>query len=140
MIAAASTSQAMIADVAPGLGRVVEDVVELGLARDEVGEALLPRLAEILDHAVDQLRVAGLVLHLCRERQLALQGGRAQDPLALGEDSHQLGVPVHLDELDQQPAVLVRHPVGGLDLASGLHVLEEFLFSRRHLASQPNDR
>src|SRR5436190_859446 len=118
------------ADVAPGLRRVVEDVVELRLARDQVVEALLARLAEVLDHAVDQLRVADLVLNLRRQREFPLQGGRAQDPLALWEDAHQLRVAVHLDELAQARAVLVGHPVVGLDLAAGLHVLEEFVFAR----------
>ena len=80
------------ADVAPRLRRVVEDVVELRLAGDQVVEALLARLAEVLDDAVDQLRVADLVLHLRRQRELALQRRRAQDPLALGQDAHQLRV------------------------------------------------
>src|SRR5664279_6272115 len=61
------------ADVAPRLRRIVEDVVELRLALDEVGEALLSRLAEVLDDAIDQLRVTDLVLHLRGERELALQ-------------------------------------------------------------------
>src|SRR5215203_4734230 len=52
------------ADVAPGLGRVVEDVVELRLPRDQVLEAALARLAEVFDDAVDELGVADLVLHL----------------------------------------------------------------------------
>ena len=86
MIAAASTSQAMTPDVAPGLRRVVEDVVELRLARDQVLEALRPRLAEVLDDAVDELRVADLVLHLRGKGELPLQRRRAEDPLALGED------------------------------------------------------
>ena len=35
------------AHVAPGLRRIVKDVVELRLAGDEVGQALLPRLAQV---------------------------------------------------------------------------------------------
>ena len=31
------------------------------------------------------------------EGELPLERGRAQDPLALGEDAHELRVPVHLD-------------------------------------------
>ena len=117
--------------------------MELRLARDEVGEALLARLAEVLDDAVDELRVARLVLHLRRERELALEGRRAEDPLALGQHAHQLRVAVHLDELHEPRAVLVGHPVAGLDEPSGLDVLEKLLLSawfRRHDASQPNDR
>ena len=45
--------------------------------------------------------MADLVLHLRGQRQLPLQRRRAQDPLALGQDAHQLRVGVHLDELDQ---------------------------------------
>jgi hypothetical protein len=110
----------------------MEDIVELRLARDQVAQRFLARLAEILDDAVDQLRMSDLVLHLRGQRQLPLQRGRAQDPLALGEDAHQLAVPVHLDELDELRAVVVGHPVGRLDLAAGLDVLEEFCRSRVH--------
>src|SRR5438132_5612539 len=62
------------ADVPPRLRRVMEDVVELRLARDQVGQALLARLAETLDDAVDQLRMADLVLHLRGQRELPLEG------------------------------------------------------------------
>ena len=61
----------------------------------------LARLAEVLDDAVDQLRVADLVLDLRGERELPLQRRRAEDPVALGEHAHQLRVAVHLDELDR---------------------------------------
>ena len=36
----------------------------------------------------------------------------------LWEDAHQLGVAVHLDELDELRPVLVGQPVAGLDLAA----------------------
>jgi hypothetical protein len=123
-------------DVAPRARLVVEDVVELRLPGDEVVQALLPWLAEILDDAVNELRVADLVLHLRREGELSLQGRRAQDPLALGQHAHELRVPVHLDELDEALAVLVRHPVARLDLPARLDVLLELgLASRRHRPS-----
>ena len=129
------------ADVAPGLRRVVEDVVELRLPGDEVVETGAARLSEVLDHAVDELRVADLVLDLRREGELPLQRGRAEDPVALGEHAHELGVAVHLDELDELGAVLVRHPVAGLDLSSCLDVLEKLLRARIHrVASLPNGR
>jgi hypothetical protein len=129
----------------------VEDVVELAPARDEVGEALLARLAEVLDDAVDKLRVPDLVLHLGRERELALEGRRAQDPLPFGQDPHQLGVGVHLDELHEPRPVLLGQPVGRLDLTARLDVLEKRLLvlrdrDRRHRAPPsgndklPNDR
>jgi hypothetical protein len=110
----------------------VEDVVELGLAGDEVLEALLARLPEVLDHAVDELRVPDLVLHLRGQGELPLERRRPEDPLALGEHAHELGVGVHLDELPEARAVLVRHPVVGLDLTSGLDVLEELTLARFH--------
>ena len=124
------------ADVTPRPRRIVKDVVELRLAGDELGEALLARLAEILDDAIDQLGVADLVLHLRGQRQLALQRRRPQDPFALGEDAHQLRAAVHLDELDEPRSVLVRHPVAGLDLAAAVQVLDERFI--RH--GQPTDR
>jgi hypothetical protein len=78
------------ADVAPGSRRVVEDVVELRAAGDEIVEARLPRLAEVFDDAVEELRMADLVLDLRGESQLALERGGAEDPVAFGEDAHQL--------------------------------------------------
>src|SRR5207248_3638669 len=68
-----------------------------------------------------------LVLHLRRQRELALERRSAEDPLALGQDAHELGVAVHLDELDQLRPVVLRHPVGRLDLAAALDVLEKCL-------------
>ncbi len=100
------------------------------LPESEVGEHLVARLAEILGDAVDQLRVADLVLHLRGQRELPLQRRRLEDPFALGQHAHQLAVGVHLDELDQPLPVLVRQPVGRLDLAALLDVGEEFLRAR----------
>ena len=129
------------ADVAPALRRVVEDVVELRLAGDQIVETLRTRLAEILDDAVDQLAVADLVLDLRRQGELALQRRRAQDPVALREHAHQLRISVHLDELDQPGAVLIRHPILGLHEAAALDVLQKLLLTRFHaLASLPNGR
>ena len=100
------------------LGRVVEDVVELRLAGEQVVEHRLARLAEVLGDSVQQLRVADLVLDLGGERELAAEGRRAHDPLALGEHAHELRVGVHLDEAQHGGPVLVRHPVVRLDLAA----------------------
>jgi hypothetical protein len=96
----------------------VEDVVKLRLAGDQVVETPLARLTEVLDDAVDELRVPDLVLHLRGQGELSLQGRCAQDPLALGQHAHQLGVAVHLDELDELRAVVVGHPIAGFDLAA----------------------
>jgi hypothetical protein len=130
------------ADVAPGPRGVVEDVVELRPAGDEVVEAGLTRLAEVLDDAVDELGVADLVLHLGREGELALERRRAEDPLALRQDAHELRVPVHLDELDERLSVGARHLVARLHQTAILHVGAELVLvsAVSHGASQPNDR
>jgi hypothetical protein len=111
----------------------VKDVVELRLARDEVGEHRGARLAEILGDAVDQLRMPDLVLHLRGQRELALQRRRAKDPLALRQDAHQLRVAVHLDELQELRPVVVGHPVPRLDLATALDVFEKLLLRAHSL-------
>ncbi len=114
-------------DVGPAVGRVVEDVVELGLAGQQVGEHVLAGLAQVLGHPVQELGVADLVLDLGREGQLALEGRGPQDPLPLGQHAHQLGVGVHLDEPADGPAVLLGHPVGRLHLATRGDVPVELL-------------
>ena len=81
-----------------------------------------------------------LVLDLRGERELALQRGGAEDPVALGENAHQLRVAVHLDELDEPRAVLVGHPVSGFDLSAGLDVVEELLRARVHDGGLPTER
>ena len=57
-IAAASTSQAMMPTSPHDLRWVVEDVVELGLAVEQVLVHGFARLAQVLRHAVEQLGVA----------------------------------------------------------------------------------
>ena len=91
----------------------------LVLPGEQVVEHRLARLAEVLRHAVEQLRVPDLVLDLGRQRELSAQGRRAHQPFAFGEHAHQLAVGVHLDESEDGRPVLVRHPVGRLDLAAG---------------------
>ncbi len=105
-------------DVGPADRRVVEDVVEFGLARQQVVEHRLARLAQVLRDPVQQLGVADFVLDLRGERQLAAQSRSSHQPLALGQDAHELGVGVHLDESQDGRSVLVGHGVDGLDLAA----------------------
>ena len=109
-------------DIGPADRRVVEDVVELGLPGEQVVEHRLARLAEVLGDAVEQLGVPDLVLDLRGQGQLPAQGRRPHQPLALGQDAHQLAVGVHLDEAQDGRPVLVGHPVGRLDLAAGRDV------------------
>ena len=71
--------------------------------------------------------MADLVLDLAREGELSAQRRRPHDPVALGQDAHQLRVRVHLDELQNRGPVFVGHPVVGLDLAAGADVGEERL-------------
>ena len=118
------------ADVTPRLRRIVKDIVELRPALDEILQALLARLAQVLDDPVDELRVSYLVLHLCGERQLSLERRRPKDPLALGEDAHDLRVAVHLDELDERLAIGIGHRVARLDLTALLDVRFEFFLAQ----------
>jgi hypothetical protein len=106
------------ADVAPALRRVVEDVVELRPAGDQVLEHGLARLAEVLRDAIQELRVADLVLDLGRQRQLPAERRRPHDPFPLGEHPHELRVGMHLDEPQDRRAVLIGHPAVRLDLAA----------------------
>ena len=106
-------------DVGPRHGRVVEHVVELGPAGEQVVEHRLARLAEVLGDAVQELGVPDLVLDLGGQGELPAQGRRPHDPVPLGEHAHQLGVGVHLDEAQDRRPVRVRHRVGRLDLAAG---------------------
>jgi hypothetical protein len=59
--------------------------------------------------------VARLVLHLRQQDRLATKRRCAADPVALGLHSDDLGVRVLRDLPDQRAAVLLRHPVAGLD-------------------------
>jgi hypothetical protein len=63
--------------------------------------------------------VACLVLHLGQQDRLALEGGRAADPVALRLHPDDLGVRVLGDLADQRLAVAVGHPVARLDLLLG---------------------
>jgi hypothetical protein len=69
--------------------------------------------------------VPDLVLDLRGQGQLPPKRGCPHQPLALGEDTHQLAVGVHLDEAQDGGPVLVGHPVGRLDLEPGRDMLLE---------------
>ncbi len=73
-----------------------------------------------------------LVLHLRGQRQLPAQRRRPHEPLALRQHPHQLAVRVHLDEPEHGRPVFVRHPVGGLHLASTRDVRLEHARTVRH--------
>ena len=111
--------------------------MELRLAGDQVGEALLARLAEVLDDAVDELRVADLVLHLRGQRELPLERRRRRIHSRSGSTPISSELPCISMNLIELRPVLVRHPVVDLDLAAALHVLEEVLL--RH-SRPPTER
>ncbi len=84
--------------------------------------------------------MADLVLDLAGQRQLPAQVRSAHDPIALRKHAHELGVRVHLDELQDRGAVLVRHPVIGLDLAATADVSVEGLGVAGRVALRPVER
>ncbi len=99
--------------------------MELRPAAHQIDEHGLATLAEVLGHSIEQLRVTDLVLDLGGEGHLPLEARREGEAFALGKGSHDLGVRVHLDELQDTAPVVVGHPVLGLDLAALLDVLVE---------------
>ena len=121
------------AHVGPGQGGVVEDRGILHLAAEEPLGEVVAGDAEGLGGAVEIEAVAGLVLHLGEEDGLALQRGRAGDPVALGELADDLGMGVLADLADQRLAVALGHPLLGLDLLVAVDALLEGALLGRHL-------
>src|SRR5918995_6317141 len=79
-----------------------------------------------------------LVLDLGRQGHLPLEGRRLWQALSFGERAHDLGVGVHLDELEHPHPVVVGHPGLGLDLSAVRYVRVEvgqFLFVRHASSS-----
>ena len=101
--------------------------MEFRLPGQEIVEHRLARLAEVLGDAIEQLGVPDFILDLRREGQLPAERRGPHDPLALGQDAHQLRVGVHLDEPQDRGPVLIGHPVVGLDLAAAADVRLEQL-------------
>ena len=99
---------------------IVEDARVLRLAREELVDQLGAVDAQRLGAAVDVEPVAGLVLHLGDEGHLPPQRGRAGDPVALGQHADDLGVGVLRHHAHELVAVLLRHPVLGLDRLAGV--------------------
>ena len=87
--------------------------------------------------------MAALVLNLCDEHRFTTQGGRASNPVAFGQHSHDLGVGVLRDLPDQGLAIGIGHPVLGLDLLVRIHLglearLERRQYRRRRCAHNPS--
>ena len=89
----------------------------------------------------EELRVPGLVLDLCGERQLPLQGRGAEIPVALRQHAHQLGVRVPIStNFVRRVRYSFGIPVTGLDETARLHVREELVGAGVHTSMLPNDR
>jgi hypothetical protein len=131
MIAAPSTSQP-IAPMSAQL-RVVEDRRVLDLAGVEIRDQVVARHAQRLGRRVQVQTVAAFILDLRHQDRLALEGGSARDPVALGQHADDLGVRVLLDLPHQRAPVMLGHPVLRLDLDVGVDARLERSFLRRHL-------
>ena len=105
------------ADVGPGQGRVVEDRAVLGLAAVQRIEHLVAARAQRFGGRIEIQAVAAFVLHLGQQDGLALERGRARNPVALGQHADDFAVGVLADLAHQGLAVGLGHPVLRLDLA-----------------------
>ncbi|MOA29751.1 hypothetical protein D3C78_1507880 [compost metagenome] len=77
--------------------------------------------------------MAGLVLDLGHQLQLALEGRRAGDPVAFRQHADDFRVGVLGNLPDQRLAIGIGHPVLRLDLDLGVDLLLEGALFRRHL-------
>ena len=107
-------------DVGPGERRIVEDRAVLGLAREQAFGEFVARHAERFGGGIQVEAVTALVLHLGKQDGLALEARCAGDPVALGQHADDLGVGMLADLADQGLAILLGHPVLGLDEAAGI--------------------
>ena len=107
--------------VRPQQGRVVEDGAVFGAARVQGIEHLITRGPQRLARAVQVQAVAAFILHLGDQDGLALEAGRAADPVSLGLHADDLRVRVLANLAHQCLAIGFGHPVLGLDLAVSVH-------------------
>ena len=107
-------------DVAPGRRGIVEDVVILRHACNQIAQHLIARLAEVLRHAIEHLAVADFVLDLGRQCELAAQTRGPCDPLPFGQRTNDLGVGVMLRHLEHAGAIGLRQPIVRLDELAGI--------------------
>ena len=114
--------------VGPGKRGIVEDRGVLGAPFVQSLDHLLAGDAQRFRCAVQVQAVPGLVLHLGQQNHLALERGRAGDPVALRLHADHLRVRVLGNLPDQVFAIRLRHPVLGLDLSLLVHPLLEGRF------------
>ena len=117
--------------VGPGLGFVMEDVVELRVPVHEIVDHLGSGLdAEIGGDHVEQMRVADLILRFGQEGELAVKAGCPRYPVPLTQATEEFGVGMHLDEPEHLFAVYLRHVVARLHDAAAV----EKLLERSHVS------
>ncbi|MCY1509354.1 hypothetical protein D9M68_436930 [compost metagenome] len=121
------------AHVGPVQRRVIEDARVLGLAAVQLGDLLVAVGAQGFHGAVEVEAVAGFVLDLGHQLQLALEGRGAGHPVAFRQHADDLGVGVLGNLADQGLPVGVRHPVLRLDLDLRVDLLLEGAFLGGHL-------
>ncbi|OIQ73285.1 hypothetical protein GALL_450780 [mine drainage metagenome] len=122
------------ADVGPVQRRVVEDRAVLGLAGVQLADQFVARHAQRLRRGVQVQAVAAFVLHLGEQDGLALEGRRAGDPVALGQHADDFRMRMLADLPNQRLAVMLGHPVLGLDepavVDPCLEAVEQLLLGR----------
>ena len=96
-------------------------------------EQFVARHAEGLGGAVQIQAVAGFVLNLGQQDGLALERGRARDPVAFGQLADDLGMRVLGNLADQGLAVSLGHPVLRLDPDAGVDARLESLLVCAHV-------
>jgi len=121
------------AHVGPVQRGVVEDRAVLGLARVQGIQQFVTRHAQGLGRRIQVQAMAALVLDLGQQDGLALERGRAGDPVALGQHANDLGVGVLADLAHQGLAVVLGHPVLGLDEVAIIDAGLKALFKQRLL-------
>nr|GEU28106.1 putative aminotransferase [Tanacetum cinerariifolium] len=126
------------AHVGPRQRGVIEDARILGFTAVQRGQHLVARGAQRFGGAVQVQAVARLVLDLGQQDSLALERGRARDPVAFGQlpDDFRVGVLRYLP--DQGLAVGVGHPVLGLDADPRIDPRLEGPLVVGHLGSRTN--
>ncbi|MCY1183821.1 hypothetical protein D9M73_244710 [compost metagenome] len=98
----------------------------------QLGDFLVTVGAEGFHGAVQVQAVAGLVLDLRHQLQLALEAGGTGNPVAFGQHADDFRVGVLGDLPDEGLAVGLGHPVLGFDLDFGVDLFLEVAFLGGH--------
>ncbi|MNM42237.1 hypothetical protein D3C81_530690 [compost metagenome] len=98
----------------------------------QLGDFFVTVGAQGFHGAVQVQAVAGFVLDLGHQLQLALEAGGTGDPVAFGQHADDFRVGVLGDLPDQGLAVGLGHPVLGFDLDFGVDLFLEVAFLGGH--------